>query len=980
MAYPFLPVNPCCTDVVLNTPCGCSSTITNGGCNNNDPCSTHLTASSTIVYDGPVLPCIVAEPCDTLNVILQKIDEIICNLLTQINYLTNQVTNITNQVITINGDIINIYNTLGECCSATTTTTSTTTAAPCESFSLNNTGDDPVAIIITDCVTGEQEAIVLLPGDTNICVETDSPLTVPGTVIVTPNGPCGPTTTTTTTAVPTTTTTTTASPCECLTFFNSDTSAHVVNYKDCNNINVGPIFIDSNETLQVCGGSGSASDPLVTISIGANCIDGACPAEPTTTTTTTEAVCDCYDTEITILSETLAATDNNEITVLYNDCFTNPYINTYDTPGVYSLGCVNYLVGIVALGEVEGIEQTFYVPITTGSPCCDVEPTTTTTTTFVPTTTTTTTIPCTCINIIISQADIDDATGNPTLNGNVNIAGSNGKQITCENEDIVIHYDTAGTYPYCLKTGAISDLSLYYLKDGNPVTVIQSEVVNLQSACTVDGECGPTTTTTTTECTRPSGLITVSYFNTFTVNDVVVDYTSSLFDACAACNFIKDNPLDIQEETSLFGQSGSFAIGQYVYAGLVTDCLPLANGFYITDHETCQITEILDGYIVNIFNCELTPTTTTTSSSSTSTTTTSSTSSSTTTSTTTVEPTTTTTSTSSSSTTTTTTTLEPFACVEVTNATFSGGTSECDGIPHPITLGNVTVELVDNLGNPVIATNDIVVTLAFESKQCGDPAPIPINVPVTILTGTSLISFPYTEQIVNECGVGDCQTLTEFFQSVVSVFPEKYSLCSGITTTTTTLPPTTTTTTTVEPTTTTTTTADISCTEVGIDAGTHCPGEEYATVQYTDCEGNVQIIQANTGELPIVCMLNSSTPVYLCGTGGFQYGGACSTPTTTTTTTVEPTTTTTTTIAPTTTTTTTVAPTTTTTTTPLGDCLEYSFDGGIDGGTFTYINCIFDPEQTYTASPGNTGVICVNQVTGTTGTVSVVLIGNCPPA
>jgi hypothetical protein len=614
MAYPFLPVNPCCTDVVINDPCGCSSTITNSGCNNNNPCSTHLTASSTIVYDGPVLPCIVAEPCDTLNVILQKIDEIICNLLTQINYLTNQVNNITIQIININGDIINIYNTLDECCGATTTTTSTTTAAPCESFSLDNTGTEAVAIIITDCITGDQEAIVLLPGETNICVETDSPLTVPGTVIVTPNGPCGPTTTTTSSSSTTTTTTTIAFECQCFTFFNNDTSAHVINYKDCNNINVGPILIASNETIQVCAGSGSASDPLVTISIGANCIDGVCPAEPTTTTTTTESACTCYDTEVTILSETLAATDNGQLTVLYNDCFTNPYIDTFNRPGVYPLGCVEFLVGVVALGEVEGIEQTFYIPITTGSPCCDVEPTTTTTTTFVPTTTTTTTIPCTCINIIISQADIDDATGNPTLNGNVNIAGSNGKQITCENEDIVIHYDTAGTYPYCLKTGAISDLSLFYLKDGNPVTVIQSEIVNLGTECSVDGECSPTTTTTTT--------------------------------------------------------------------------------------------------------------------------------------------------------------------------------------------------------------------------------------------------------------------------------------------------------------------ADISCTEVGIDVGTVCPGEEYATVQYTDCEGNVQTIQADPGELPIVCMLNSSTPVYLCGTGGFQYGGACSTPTTTTTTTVEPTTTTTTTVEPTTTTTsssstttstTTVEPTTTTT-------------------------------------------------------------------
>ena len=540
MAYPFLPVNPCCTDVVINDPCGCSSTITNGGCNNNNPCSTHLTASSTVVYDGPTLPCIVAEPCDTLNVILQKIDEIICNLQTQINYLSNQVTNITNQVIAVNGDIINIYNTLGECCSATTTTTSTTTAAPCESFSLNNTGDEAIAVITTDCSTGELVAVVLQPGDTNICVVTDSPLTVPGTVIVTPNGPCGPTTTTTTTLVPTTTTTTTFVECQCFTFYNSDTVAHVINYKDCNNVNVGPILIDPDETLQFCGGSASASDPLVTISIGGNCIDGICPAEPTTTTTTTEFVCNCYDTEITILSETLAVTDDGQITVLYNDCFGNPYIDTFNRPGVYPLGCVDYLVGITALAQVDGVESSIYVPITVGSPCCDVEPTTTTTTTFEPTTTTTTTIPCTCINIIISQADIDDATGNPTLNGNVNIAGSNGKQITCENEDIVMHYDTAGTYPYCLKTGAISTISLYYLKDAEPVTVIQSEIVNLQSACTVDGECGPTTTTTTT--LEPTTTTTTTLEPTTTT-------TTTAFAGACTCFHVAINQADITDAT-----------------------------------------------------------------------------------------------------------------------------------------------------------------------------------------------------------------------------------------------------------------------------------------------------------------------------------------------------------------------------------------------------------------------------------------------
>ena len=129
MSYPYLPVNPCCTDVVINTPCGCSSTITNSGCNNN-PCSTNLTASSTVVYDGPALTCTTAEPCDTLNVILQKIDQIICNLLTQINTLTNQVDSITTQVINIENNIITINNQLDVCCPAVITTTTTTTCDP----------------------------------------------------------------------------------------------------------------------------------------------------------------------------------------------------------------------------------------------------------------------------------------------------------------------------------------------------------------------------------------------------------------------------------------------------------------------------------------------------------------------------------------------------------------------------------------------------------------------------------------------------------------------------------------------------------------------------------------------------------------------------------------------------------------------------------------------------------------------------------
>lgn len=510
MSYPFLPVNPCCTDVVLNTPCGCSSTITNSGCNNNNPCSTNLTASSTVVYDGVALSCTTAEPCDTLNVILQKIDQIICNLLTQVNYLTNQVTNITTQVITINNDITSIYNTLDACCSATTTSTTTVAPILCESFSLDNTGTETVAIITTDCSTGELVAVVLEPGATDICVITDSPLVVPGTVIVTPNGPCGTTTTTTTAAPTTTTTTTEAIPCECLTFYNGDVSIHAISYTDCNGTTSRPINIEPNETIQVCGCCGLASNELVTISIGANCIDGECPV-PTTTTTTT-ALCNCFDTEITVLSETLASTDNGQLTVIFDDCFGTQYINTYDTPGVYSLGCVNQSVEITALGEVDGIEQAFYIEITTGSPCCDVEPTTTTTSTTVAPES------CNCIEITISQADLDDATGNvvpPTPNGYV-LLNEAQKGALCEGGSLPGGWDTAGVYNYCVKTSAIAALTLSYWKDDVSISVTESQIVNLETECLVNGECVPTTTTTTT--VTPTTTTTSSSTSTSTTS------------------------------------------------------------------------------------------------------------------------------------------------------------------------------------------------------------------------------------------------------------------------------------------------------------------------------------------------------------------------------------------------------------------------------------------------------------------------------
>ena len=121
----------------------------------------------------------------------------------------------------------------------------------------------------------------------------------------------------------------------------------------------------------------------------------------------------------------------------------------------------------------------------------------------------------------------------------------------------------------------------------------------------------PTTTTTTTTSCRPQGLITVEYFNSYDDGSGVVDYTATEKSACSACEYINSLPVG-PSETSLFGQSATFAIGQTVYAGTGTSCDLLADGFYITDHATCQITEIVGGIIINITYCTPTTTTTTT--------------------------------------------------------------------------------------------------------------------------------------------------------------------------------------------------------------------------------------------------------------------------------------------------------------------------------------------------------------------------------
>lgn len=81
-AYPwyFLPTNPCCT-----TPC--------------DPCSNPQAdpskQSDHLIYTGPNLPCTGIETNDTFTEVIEKIEEVICTLLSGITTTTTTTNNST---------------------------------------------------------------------------------------------------------------------------------------------------------------------------------------------------------------------------------------------------------------------------------------------------------------------------------------------------------------------------------------------------------------------------------------------------------------------------------------------------------------------------------------------------------------------------------------------------------------------------------------------------------------------------------------------------------------------------------------------------------------------------------------------------------------------------------------------------------------------------------------------------------------------
>lgn len=436
MAYSFLPVNPCCTDVVLNSPCGCTSTLPNTGCG-QDQCGTNVILSSNVLYNGPVLDCIIAEPCDTLNVILQKIDEIICNLLTQINILNIQVTNITNQIININTSIVNINNTLAVCCGATTTTT-TTLPCSCTTYNLVGPRINPGSVIYVPC--GSTQAVTVQADDIlqYLCVDNTYDVIIIGNAYLNNSFICC-------TSPTTTTTSTTICPCTYHEYVSIFQFPGTFTYVECDTFEVLTVT-GSLDVNVVC-----VNNNYPTIEIGKiNVLNtGECCSVITTTTTTTAAPIQSFCNEVTVIGT---------VYIYWTDGGGDPQVLKIKDETIYI--CAQ--VGSIA------ISGTGAVTILGSAITCESDgecaPTTTTTTTIPPTTTTTTTLPCTSYNL--------EATG------------TNPREAVWEAVECNTFITVGGTiiFPNILNTGCVIDGSLLL---GAEVVIVNSE------------PC-PTTTTTTT--------------------------------------------------------------------------------------------------------------------------------------------------------------------------------------------------------------------------------------------------------------------------------------------------------------------------------------------------------------------------------------------------------------------------------------------------------------------------------------------------
>jgi hypothetical protein len=147
----------------------------------------------------------------------------------------------------------------------------------------------------------------------------------------------------------------------------------------------------------------------------------------------------------------------------------------------------------------------------TPTPTLTVTPTVTPTKTLTPTPTNPS---CLCVEVVISQTDIDNAVKNDAFEGSNNtVILASGKESNCDGSEIAYSFTSPGTYHFCVKSNKINSLSLYYFFEDVPqyFPTIDSTITVSTTGCSVDSDCGSNVTPTPTPTMTVTPTSTTNY-------------------------------------------------------------------------------------------------------------------------------------------------------------------------------------------------------------------------------------------------------------------------------------------------------------------------------------------------------------------------------------------------------------------------------------------------------------------------------------
>jgi len=106
-------------------------------------------------------------------------------------------------------------------------------------------------------------------------------------------------------------------------------------------------------------------------------------------------------------------------------------------------------------------------------------------------------------------------------------------------------------------------------------------------------------------------------------------------------------------------------------------------------------------------------------------------------------------------------------CYTVEFVTLAPYSEACLGLQTTTQSEQITVTLRDSAGNPVIASENYLFTLAFDTIDCNN-VPYVDNYPVTINSGTSSTTYTNYTNRSADCGQGSCEQETRYYTGVSS--------------------------------------------------------------------------------------------------------------------------------------------------------------------------------------------------------------------